>query len=104
MSKHDDITGILTPAEIDACAAAAESRAGCIRPIVHAVAQATGIAASEIYSRCRKAHVCRARQIVMLAAFERGMGLSEIGRALGRDHATVDHGIKAEKARRLSNV
>lgn len=104
MSKHDDIIGILTPAEIDACTAAAEARARCIKPIVHAVAQATGIPASEIYGRCRKAHVCRARQIVMLAAFERGMGLSEIGRALGRDHATVDHGIKAEKARRLSNV
>ncbi len=104
MSKHDEITGILTPAEIDACTAAAEARARCIKPIVHAVAQATGIPASQIYSRSRKAHVVRARQIVMLAAFERGMGLSEIGRALGRDHATVDHGIKAEKARRLSNV
>ena len=100
MSKHDIITGILTPAEIDACTAAAEARARCIKPIVHAVAQATGIPASDIYSRCRKAHVCRARQIVMLAAADRGMGLSEIGRALGRDHATVAYGIEAEKARR----
>lgn len=100
MSKHDNITGILTPAEIDACTAAAETRARCIKPIVHAVAQATGIPAAEIYSRCRKAHVSRARQIVMLAAAERGMGLSEIGRALGRDHATVAYGIEAEKARR----
>lgn len=100
MSKHDNITGILTPAEIDACTAAAEARARCIKPIVHAVAQVTGIPASEIYGRCRKAHVCRARQIVMLAAAERGMGLSEIGRALGRDHATVSYGIAAEKARR----
>lgn len=100
MSKHDNITGILTPAEIDACTAAAETRARCIKPIVHAVAQATGIPASEIYGRSRKAHVCRARQIVMLAAAERGMWLSEIGRALGRDHATVAYGIEAEKARR----
>jgi chromosomal replication initiation ATPase DnaA len=36
----------------------------------------------------------------MLAAAERGMGLSEIGRALGRDHATVSYGIAAENARR----
>ena len=100
MSKHDDVTGILNPAEIDACAEAAGTRSRAMAPLVHAVAQASGIPASLIYSRSRKAHVCRARQIVMLAAFERGMGLSEIGRALGRDHATVAHGIATEKARR----
>ena len=103
MSKHDEITGILTPAEIDACTNAAAARARAISPIVHAVAQASGIPASQIYSRSRKAHVNRARQIVMLAAHERGMSLSEIGRALGRDHTTIDHGIKAEKARRASD-
>lgn len=101
MSKHEDLIGILTPAEADACTATADLRAGrTIKALVHAVAEATGISAQAIYGRNRSRHVNRARQIVMLAAHERGMGLSEIGRALGRDHSTVDHGIKAEKARR----
>ena len=101
MSKHDDIVGILTPAEMDACTAAAQVRAGAIiKPIVHAVAEATCVPAAAIYGRCRTRPVARARQIVMTAAADRGMTLSAIGRALGRDHATVASGIAAERARR----
>lgn len=100
MAEYDDLTRILTAAEMEACTQAAEVRAGGIRQIVHAVAAATGIPARDIYGRCRTKHVARARQIVMLAAVDRGMSLSEIGRALGRDHSTVSFGVAAEKARR----
>jgi chromosomal replication initiation ATPase DnaA len=101
MREHRIITGILTPAEADACAAASADRANpLVRELVHAVAQTTGIPAQLIYGRNRETHVCHARQIVMLAAFERGMSLAAIGRALGRDHTTVAYGVAAEKARR----
>ena len=101
MSKHDDIVGILSPAEIDACADTAEMRASAtVKDLVHAVAQASAVPAAAIYGRSREPHVARARQIVMLAAHERGIKLASIGRALARDHATVSHGIAAERARR----
>lgn len=101
MTKHREITGILTQSELDACGEAAEMNSSeVLRSVVHAVAEATGISAREIYGRDRSAHVSRARQIVMLAANERGVSLSEIGRSLGRDHTTVAHGVAAERARR----
>lgn len=101
--KHRAITGILTPAEADACAAASAVRADpLVRELVHAVAATTGIPAHLIYGRNREPHVSHARQIVMLAAHERGMNLHQIGRALGRDHQTVAHGVAAERARRAN--
>lgn len=42
----------------------------------------------------------RARQIVMYVVARAGFTYSAIGRVLKRDHATVMHGVDAEKARR----
>lgn len=95
MTKADDIRGILTPGEVDACRKVAEMRCSpLIRDLVHAVAEASGVKASDIYARNKTSVICRARWVVMLAAYDRGATISGIGRALGLDHTTVMHGIK----------
>jgi len=73
-----------------------------IGEIVAEVSDATGIPADEITGTRGKPHVSRARQVVMYVAWRNGFTKSEIGRALGRDHTTVMHGVCAEAGRRAA--
>lgn len=68
--------------------------------IVDRVAQETGVPSGLILSDTRAKHVVDARWLAFFAAREAGFSLKHIGRAMGRDHTTVLHGIRAEKARR----
>ena len=94
----------LSPADLAACYACSEEGAReAVLAIVEAVAAAipNGVTVAAILGKYRgKASVARARQIVMYIADRDGISHSAIGRALGRDHSSVGHGVKAEKARR----
>lgn len=91
---------ILADDDLARCAAIAEIGAGAVRPYVNAVAEATGIPAWVFYGRGKKKKIAEARQLVMYLANRGGMSLSDIGRALNRDHTTVMHGVRAEAKRR----
>ncbi|HEV8035937.1 helix-turn-helix domain-containing protein [Yoonia sp.] len=66
-----------------------------IASITDAVSRKTGISAEAIMSADRTIRVSSARQEVMRRAYATGRySLPEIGRALGRDHTTVGHGIR----------
>ena len=93
---------ILSPETIAACQQVMDARKGTVEKIVVAVAEATGITPRAIYSTNRKAHIVRARQIVMYEARQHGLTLAQIGHALNRDHTTILHGIRAEETRRAA--
>lgn len=53
----------------------------------------------DVLERTRVAHVCEARQAVMLALHRDGHSLQNIAAALGlQDHTTVIHGVRKAKA------
>lgn len=91
---------ILSDKDLARCAAISGKSLGKVKPIVDAVADATGIPARMIYGQFGPRAVTEARQLVYYLAHERGISLSDIGRFMHRDHSTVASGIKAEKARR----
>lgn len=91
---------MLSPETLAACKQVLDGRKGTVEKIVAEVAEATGITPRQIYSTSRKAHVARARQIVMYEARKRGLSLAQIGHAMNRDHTTVMHGVRAEEQRR----
>lgn len=68
--------------------------------IVDRVAQDAGVSSAAIMGGGRMQPVAHARQRVFYLAREAGFSLMHIARAMGRDHATVHHGIRAEMARR----
>lgn len=68
--------------------------------IARRIAEGTGISYDAIMGRPRDAVVSEARQVVMFEAHEAGISYSAIGRALGRNHATVISGVKREAERR----
>ena len=71
-----------------------------VHEIVDEVAAATGISATDIHGKRRmRAAVAEARHLVMWRAHREGISLSDIGRALGRDHSSVSHGVGREQAR-----
>lgn len=71
-----------------------------IPEIIAAVAAETGISARAIASEARTFKVSAARQEVMRRAYSTGCySLHAIGKALGRDHTTVAHGIRRANAR-----
>ena len=90
----------LSPAAIASCKAVYAQNCHTVHQIVDAVAEATGISAKRIMSQRRDAPTARARQIVMYEARQQGLSFSQIGAALGRDHTSVMHGVRAEQARR----
>ncbi len=94
------MTFILSPETIAACQEVFNQHRSTVSKIVDAVSEATGIPARHILSQKRTAAVARARQIVMYEARQAGLSLTQIGDAMGRDHTTVMHGIRAEKERR----
>jgi len=71
-----------------------------ILAIIDEVGAETGFSPAQIRGRGRQAALAEARQMVMYIAHNQGLSSAEIGRAMRRDHTTVLHGIKAEKARR----
>lgn len=87
----------LSPADIEACR---EISGKVAREILRDVARYSGVKSSDILGPVSAGKVVRARQIFMLACSEAGLKSVEIGRFLARDHSTVLHGIKVEKARR----
>ena len=90
---------ILTPDDMARCHAIRAPREA-MAAIVAAVAAETGITEAEIMGTRRWANVSAARQLVFYIAHREGMSLPVIGQLFDRDHTTVWHGIKAEKARR----
>ena len=94
------LAGILSADDLKACEALTEARSGIVADIVSAVSMETGIKPQAIYSNSRRQRVAFARQLVMYVAHRHGVSHSAIGRALGRDHSTIMHGIRAEAKRR----
>jgi chromosomal replication initiation ATPase DnaA len=91
---------ILSPQDLARCEDIAALGAGKVKPIVDAVAEATGIQARFLYGHGRTARVAEARQLIYYLAHKKGINYSAIGRAMNRDHTTVIHGIRAEEMRR----
>lgn len=91
---------ILTPEDMGRCQAIAEIGIGLIKPIVNAVADATSIPPHVIYGRKKTKNINEARQLVYFLAHRSGMSLSDIGRAMHRDHSTIIHGVQREQSRR----
>lgn len=79
---------------------AGHPRRASIKQIVRDVAAAYGEKAEDILGRDRKRKFVIPRQEVMRRAYEAGLSLPQIGRAMGRDHTTVLHGISRAKERR----
>lgn len=91
----------MTPHDIEAARLCNEPAYEPIMAILAAVSEASGITQKAILYRYRgNASTVRARQLVMYVAARAGFSHSAIGRVLRRDHATVKHGVDAEKARR----
>lgn len=53
---------------------------------------------SDVYANCRERHIVDGRMVVTLLLKEQGLGCTEIGRILGRDHSTVIHYSKKGSA------
>jgi len=66
---------------------------------IETVSRASGVPVVAILGHSRIRRVARARQLAMFKAHEAGLGISQIGRHMGRDHTTVEHGVKATKKR-----
>lgn len=64
------------------------------RPWVRQVARHFGIDQRTLRSRARPGPLVHARWVAMALMAEDGMPVGQIGRALGRDHSTVLHGLQ----------
>ena len=69
-----------------------------IRSVIQRVAESTGVPMEDILSTNRQPSIVRARDSVAQELRARGLSLKEIGRALGRDHKTVLHALRKERA------
>lgn len=98
-SKPEQIHN-MTPEDIQRCRQIALRTVGRINAIVHAVAAETEVPVRDILGQTRVTRATHARQMVMYIARREGFSLSAIGRVLNRDHSSVAHGVKMEKARR----
>ena len=58
-----------------------------------------GITRADIYGRSHSRKYAHPRQEVMWLARQAGLSFPQIGKALGRDHTSVLHGIRAHEAR-----
>lgn len=72
--------------------------------IAQEVAEEADIAVEDIMGESRKREHARARHLVMHIASRHGMGISEIARAMRRDHTTVLHGINRASRERVENL
>lgn len=94
------MTYVLSPEAVAACNQVFVQHKSTVLKIVDAVAEATGIPAKRILGPRKDAATSRARHIVMYEARLAGLSTTQIGDALGRDHTTVIHGVRAEEKRR----
>lgn len=90
----------LSPEAVAACNAVFAQNRHTVHQIIDAVAEATGIPAKRILGTNRDAPTARARQIVMYEARQAGLSYPQIARAMGKDHTTIIHGVRAEEQRR----
>lgn len=58
------------------------------------------ITREQMLGRSRQRRIAWPRQALMLRLFERGHSYAEIGRLLGRNHASAIHGVKDARKRR----
>ena len=84
----------------NATAKAALRLRGCthldrVAQIIAEVSRLSGVAEADILSRKRRAEIVSARNLVAAECRRLGMSYSAIGRALGRDHSTVQQGLRA---------
>lgn len=75
-----------------------------IAQIVHEVAESCGLTWEQIVRNARHRDVVQARQMAMYIAYREGFSTPQIGAVLNRDHTTILHGIKKERARRATNA
>ena len=85
--------------DLEAAAASTAPRV-TVRQIAAEVCAQTGNSVIAVMGRSRAPHVCRVRELVCYIAHRRGLTLSQIGRALRRDHSTIKHAIENEVRRR----
>lgn len=96
------MTYVLSPETVAACNEVFIQHKSTVLKIVDAVSEATGIPAKRILGPRRDGPTARARQIVMYEARRAGLSYPQIGEALGRDHTSVIHGVRAEEKRRAA--
>lgn len=65
---------------------------------IRTAADAANVPPAEVAGDSRRPDIVRARWAAMADLRDRGLGLSEIGRALGMDHTTVRHGLTRHDA------
>ena len=78
----------------------AVNRRQSIASLIRIVAKAAQITVEDILSHKRARKYSVPRQFIMFMAAQMGFSTTRIGAILNRDHSTVIHGIRAEKARR----
>jgi chromosomal replication initiation ATPase DnaA len=69
-----------------------------IAELIERVAAATGLGARDLMSGCRDTRHTRARFAAWLILRRQGMTYQRIGRAFGRDHRTIMHGVERGRA------
>lgn len=74
-----------------------------IEVVIRAACEVMGISRDDILGRERKRQVAWRRQVVMLVCYDIAdhASLPQIGRAFGRDHTTILHGVNASAERLL---
>lgn len=73
----------------------AERSVPSLRPIAEAVAEFYDLTYEALLERRRRLRTAVPRHVVMLLAYETSdLGISEIGRQMGRHHTTVLHGLR----------
>lgn len=92
----------MIPEDLPTAAASVAPRI-TVRQIAVEVCSHTGNSVHAVFGRSRAAHVCRVRELVCYIAHRRGLTLSQIGRALRRDHSTIKHAIGNEVRRRAED-
>ena len=75
-----------------------------VRDVVIAVANYSGVETQALLGRCRNNELVRWRSLIYLLAYELTyQSLSDIGKALDRDHTTIWHGVKTYRQRMADN-
>ena len=94
------LTALVRPAPEPAPEAAPRSRPPRIAAVIAACAEVWGVPVATLYSARRHRRYAWPRQAAMYLAREHGHhSLLMLGRAFGRDHSTVFHGVRAAAAR-----
>lgn len=86
--------------EGDRAAIADIGKRATVREIARQVCEETGHSYAAVMGKSRLAADCRVRELVCYIANRNGVPLAQIGRILRRDHTTIMHAVRNEKARR----